>query len=315
MSAVAAAGFKSVRIPIAWDQYADDNDVISPFWIGRVREVIGYARKAGLYVIINEHWDGGWQQPTYKARDAANAKLARFWNQIATALADQDDRVLFAGTNEVMVKDDWTEPKREYCEVQNGFNQVFVDTVRATGGKNATRWLVVQSFNTNIDLAVKCNATMPRDSTPDRLMMEVHFYDPYNFTLNTSNSIWQWGKLAKDPKATEPWGNESHIDTQFDKMKTNFVDKGIPVILGEYAASLRTEHDPEQIHRNYWNLYTTYSAVQHGLVPIYWDNGYTANHHSGLFNRATGQLAYPKAAAIIVEGARAAIAARKPKAR
>ena len=309
LDAVAKAGFKSVRIPTAWGRYADANDVISQAWINRVREVIGYARKAGLYVMINEHWDGGWQQPTYKDRDAANARLRRLWLQIAKALEDQDDHVLFAGTNEVMVKDVWTDPTRENCEVQSGFNQVFVDTVRSTGGRNASRWLVVQSYNTVVDHAFRCKDVLPHDPTPNRLALEVHFYDPYNFALNGSSNVWQWGKLAKDPQVTDNWGNEPHVDGQFEKLKKAFVDKGVPVIVGEYGAMLRDDHDREQVHRNYWDLYVTYSAVSHGLVPMYWDNGKSMNHQFGLFNRATGQVVYPKPVAMIVEGANAAVAA------
>lgn len=308
LDAVAAAGFKSVRIPLAWDQYAEADGTISRAWMDRVGEVVGYARKAGLYVVINIHWDGGWMQPTYADRDEVNAKIASYWTQIATAFRDADDHVLFAGTNEVMVADVYTEPTAENCEVQNGFNQLFVDTVRATGGANADRWLVVQSYNTNIDWALSCNADMPSDPTPGRMMMEVHYYDPYNFTLNTDSKIWQWGSLATKGNATETWADEAHADRQFGKMKTTFVDRGIPVILGEYAASLRSEKDKSQTFRNYWNLYITYSAVRHGLIPMYWDNGYTSNHNSGLFNRARAQLAYPQTAAVIVEGTKEGLA-------
>lgn len=293
MNSVRSAGFKSIRIPVSWAQYADANDTIAPFWLDRVAEVVRYARNADLYVVVNIHWDGGWMQPTHAAQAAANARITKFWTQIGNRLKAFDDRVLFAGTNEVMVTDVYTAPTAENCSVQNGFNQAFVNAVRATGGNNASRYLVVQSYNTNIDHALSCNATMPTDSAASRMMMEVHYYDPYNFTLNTGSAIWQWGAIATNPAATDPWGGEAHADAQFQKMKVNFVDKGVPVILGEYAASLRTEYDPNGVYRNYWNKYITRSAYRHGLVPMYWDNGYPANHQSGLFNRAAATQAYP----------------------
>jgi endoglucanase len=298
------AGFKSVRIPVAWAQYANGSDTIAAFWLDRVAEVVRYARNADLYVVVNIHWDGGWMQPTFAAQAAANARITTFWTQIGNRLKDFDDRVMFAGTNEVMVTGVYTAPTAENCSVQNGFNQAFVNAVRATGGNNASRYLVVQSYNTNIDHAVSCNATLPTDSAAGRLMMEVHYYDPFNFTLNTGSTIWQWGAIATNPAATDPWGGEAHADAQFQKMKLNFVDKGVPVILGEYAASLRTEYDPTGIYRNYWNTYITRSAYQHGLVPMYWDNGYPANHQSGLFNRAAATQAYPVTIGEIVAAVR-----------
>jgi endoglucanase len=300
MNAVKAAGFKSVRIPASWKQYADADDNISPQWMARVREVVDYTRKAGLYAVVNVHWDGGWMQPTYKQQATANARLTRFWTQIANAFKDYDDHLLFAGTNEVMVDGDYSPPTTEYCAVQNGFNQVFVNAVRATGGNNAKRHLVVQSFNTNVDHALTCNATLPTDPAVGRLFMEVHYYDPFNFTINEQSRIWQWGSIATDPAATETWANEPYVDAQFRKMKSAFIDKGVPVLLGEYAAILRTRHDPAGTYRTHWDRVITRSAVRHGLVPVYWDNGYTTDLQMGLFNRATGEQAFPDVIGAIV---------------
>ncbi|HEX6706202.1 MAG TPA: cellulase family glycosylhydrolase [Albitalea sp.] len=300
LSAVKAAGFKSVRIPASWKQYADAQDNISPLWMARVKEVVGYARNAGLYAIVNVHWDGGWMQPTHAQQAAANARLTKFWTQIGDAFKDHDDHLLFAGTNEVMVDGDYSPPTAELCAVQNGFNQVFVDAVRATGGNNARRHLVVQAFNTNVDHALKCNATLPRDSATSRLFMEVHYYDPFNFTINEKSDIWQWGSIATDKAATETWADEAHVDRQFQKLKRTFVDKGVPVLLGEYGAMLRKQHDPAGTYRKYWDQTITKSAFQHGLVPVYWDNGYTADLQMGLFNRATGAQAFADVIAAIV---------------
>jgi endoglucanase len=297
---VKAAGFRSVRIPVAWKQYADAGDNIDPAWMTRVTEVVNYAHNAGLYAIVNVHWDGGWLQPTYAERNEANARLRKFWTQIAANFRNHGDTLLFAGTNEVMVEGDYGPPTAEYCEVQNGFNQEFVNAVRATGGNNASRHLVVQAFNTNIDYAQTCNARMPGDSIAGRQMMEVHFYDPYSFTLDVNSSSWKWGEAA----VPGDWANEAHVDSTFQKMKTNFIDKGVPVILGEYAASLRTEYDPAGYYRKYWDQYVTRAAFQRGLVPIYWDNGYRDNHQSGLFDRATGAQGYPDVIGAIVNAAR-----------
>lgn len=302
-NAVRAAGFKTVRIPVAWSQYADANYNISASWMARVREVVDQARNAGLYVMINVHWDGGWQQPVYARQSAVNARLTKFWTQIGNTFKGYDDYLLFAGTNEVMVTGVYSAPTSENVTVQNSFNQTFVNAVRATGGNNASRHLIVQGYNTNIDATVATN-TIPADTIANRLMMEVHEYSPYDFTLNTDSTIWQWGAIATDPSATQTWANEAYIDAQFQRMKTRFIDKGVAVILGEYAASLRTEYDPSGKYRNYWDQYLTKSAYQRGLVPVYWDNGPTTNHTSGLFNRSTGAQVHAATISAIVNAAK-----------
>ena len=302
-NSVKAAGFKTVRIPVSWTQYADSNFNISASWMNHVKDVVNMARNAGLYVMINVHWDGGWQQPTYAQQSAVNSRLTKFWTQIGNAFKGYDDYLLFAGTNEVMVTDVYSAPTAENIAVQNSFNQTFVNAVRATGGNNAIRHLIVQGYNTNIDYTVNTN-TVPTDSVANRLMMEVHDYDPFDFTLNSNSKIWQWGAIATDPAATQTWANEAYVDAQFQKLKTRFIDKGVAVILGEYAANLRSDYDPSGKYRNYWDQYLTKSAFQHGVVPVYWDSGSTANHASGLFNRSTGAQVFPTTISGIVNAAK-----------
>ncbi len=300
MDAVKAAGFKTIRIPVAWKQYADANDNISATWMARVTEVVKDAQAAGLVVMINVHWDGGWLQPTYAKQKEANARLSSYWTQIANNFKDFDDRLLFAGTNEVMVDGDYGTPTAEYAAVQNSFNQTFVNAVRATGGNNAVRHLIVQGFNTDIDHTLAF-AVLPKDSASQRLMMEVHYYDPYKFSLDEKSGIWQWGAAAVDSQVTDTWGNESFTDAQFQKMKTRFADTGVPVILGEYCAISRNEIAGAEKYRQDWNRYITKSAASRGLVPVYWDNGGTGNHSCGLFNRVTGEQVYPTLIKAIID--------------
>lgn len=302
LQAVKAAGFGTVRMPLAWKQYADASDTIGRAWMERVVQVVGWAQQAGLVVMINVHWDGGWLQPTYAQQAAANTRLARYWTQIATRFRDHDDTLLFAGTNEVMKEGDYGTPTAEYAAVQNGFNQVFVDTVRATGGNNRVRHLVVQGFNTNIDHTVAF-AVLPRDSASRRLMMEVHYYDPYNFALNDQSGIWQWGAGATDPAATDTWGNEAYADAQFAKMKASFVDRGVGVILGEFGAIARPQAGAETF-RLAWNRHIARSAWTHGLVPVYWDNGVNAVGGFGLFDRRSGAPTQPALIRAIVDAVR-----------
>lgn len=302
VAAVAAAGFKSVRLPCAWDSHIVDRAThrIDPDWLDRVAEVVGWCIDEDLYVMLNIHWDGGWleEHPYYVDQTAVNAKQKALWEQIAVRMRDFDQKLIFAGTNEV--HHGYDNPRPENIEVQLSFNQTFVDAVRSTGGRNAYRNLVVQAYNTNIDLAVQW-LTMPDDSATGRLMAEVHFYDPYDFTIISSDDAGMklvWGNLPEapipGPDGRKPtWGDEDFADAQFAKMKTNFVDKGIPVIVGEYGGSSRTtaggtplsardkaDHDASY---TYYIGYVTGAMMRAGLVPMYWDTV----GGSGLFDPAT----------------------------
>lgn len=297
MDAYHAAGFRSVRIPVAWSQYVDADDRIRPAWMAQVRQVVDDARAAGLIAMINIHWDGGWMNhPQYAKQAAINARLARLWTQIAEAFKDCDEGVLFAGTNEVMEENVWTSPTAEQAAVQNGFNQVFVDTVRATGGNNARRHLVVQAFNTNIDHALKW-AVLPRDTVDSRLMMEVHYYDPYDFTLDEKSKVWQWGSIAKDPAATRPGFDEPWVEAKFRGMRDRFVDRGVPVIVGEYGAYPKRAFPGMTPYVNHWIRQVTTAMRRHGLVPMWWDTG-------ALFDRRTGAQKDPQTVRLIVESGR-----------
>jgi endoglucanase len=300
IDSVKAAGFNTVRIPVAWSRFTDASTYkIDTTWMARVEEVVNYVVKNNMYAIVNIHWDGGWMQPTYAKQDYVNDRLAKMWRQIAIRFRNYGDHLLFAGTNEVLVDGDYGTPKTEYHTVQNSFNQTFVSTVRSTGGRNTYRHLVVQGFNTNIDHTVNYFKT-PFDPTEHRLMVEVHYYDPYNFTLNDNSTITQWGKNATNPSKTETWANEAYADRQFLKMKTKFIDNGYAVILGEYAAMARLNLGNDAAnaeyaeYRRYYIEYITKSAIDHGLIPFYWDNGFTGDKGSGIFNRGTGAKAYPE---------------------
>ncbi len=298
IDSVKAAGFNAIRIPVAWSSHFSniENFTIETSFMERVEEVVNYVLNNEMYAIINIHWDGGWMQPTYDAEEYVDNRLAMMWKQIATYFRDYNDHLLFAGTNEVMVEGDYGTPTEEYYTVQNGFNQIFVETVRATGGRNAYRHIVIQGFNTNINSTVSFNK-IPLDVIENRLMMEVHYYDPYDFALNTNSNVTQWGENA-DASKTAGWGDESYADDQFNKMKTNFVDQGVAVILGEYGAIYRSgESEP---YREYYNEYITKSIINHSIVPFYWDNGGTGNHGFGIFNRATGDQVYPNIIKAIV---------------
>ncbi len=308
-----AKGFDAVRIPLAWDQYANPQTAeISATWLERVKQVVQYALDSDMYVLINIHWDGGWlENNVVPARqEQNNAKQKAFWEQIATELRDFDERVMFASANEPNVEN------AEQMQVLLSYHQTFVDTVRATGGKNAYRVLVVQGPSTDIEKTNKLWPQMPVDSVSNRLMSEVHFYSPYNFVLMSKDESWgkqayYWGKgfhSATDTEHNPTWGEEEYIDTWFKAMKTQFVDKGIPVLLGEFGAMRRTNltGDALTLHlagRAYYHKYVVQQALANGMLPFYWDNGGLDNFSSGIIDRKQNTIADQQTLDALLEGA------------
>ena len=146
IDAVKAAGFNAIRIPVSWNCHITDGSTTIPAaWMTRVKQVVDMAIAQNMYVIINIHWDGGWLQDhvTFADQPAVNARQDALWTQIANAFKTYDQHLLFAGTNEVHA--DYGTPTSEHITVQQSYNQTFVNAVRATGGNNASRTLVVQT--------------------------------------------------------------------------------------------------------------------------------------------------------------------------
>jgi aryl-phospho-beta-D-glucosidase BglC (GH1 family) len=247
-----------------------------------------------MYVLLNIHWDGGWLENncTPDKQEANNAKQKAFWEQIATHLRDFDEHLMFASANEPNV-DNSTQ-----MAVLASYHQTFVNAVRSTGGKNSYRVLVVQGPSTDIEKTSQLMNSMPVDTVPERMMAEVHYYTPWNFCGLTTDEDWgkmfyYWGEgnhSETDPERNPTWGEESTVDNLFASMKTKFVQKGIPVILGEYSAIRRTSltGDALTLHlasRAYYVEYVTRQALANGMIPFYWDNGGIGNHAAGIFNR------------------------------
>ena len=215
INAVAAAGFNTIRIPVAWNSHANQTApyTINASWLNRVKQVVDWSLAADLTVVINTHWDGGWFESNIgtTVNPTINAKMNSYWTQIANTFAGYDERLLFAAANEPNIRDDELNNVAQMSTLMS-YYQTFVNAVRGTGGSNTSRWLVVQGPNTNIDLTDSLMNTLPSDPTEDRLAVEVHYYDPWQFTLML-NDEW-WGNssifgatiitLPRCPLATRP---------------------------------------------------------------------------------------------------------------
>jgi aryl-phospho-beta-D-glucosidase BglC (GH1 family) len=311
IQSIKSAGFNAVRLPCAWDGYVTDRSTykISDTWLNRVDEVVGWCVNNGLYAIVNIHWDGGWlENNCTESKKAENLKEQyALWIQIADKLRNYDEHLLFAGCNEPNAEDE------AKMAVLREYEQTFVDAVRATGGKNYYRTLIVQGPNTDIDNTYKYFGDMPKDVVEGRMMAEVHYYSPWNFCGMTKDESWGkyfcfWGEgnHIADSDRNANWGEEDYLLSQFQKMKTQFVDKGYPVILGEYGAlsdftnTLSTEAE-KQAHRQSrydFNMKVTREAKNHGMVPFMWDTG------NGM-DRNTGDIKADYVIPAIMEGAAA----------
>jgi endoglucanase len=310
---VKASGFNAVRIPCSWDQYANASTAqIQSAWLDRVKQVVQYCVNDGLYVILNIHWDGGWLDGHINTRDQAsvNAKQKAFWEQIATKMRDFDEHVMFASANEPPVSD------ATAMSVLLSYHQTFVNAVRSTGGRNTYRTLVIQGPSTDIDNTTTYMTSLPSDPTPNRMMAEVHYYAPWQFCGLTEDANWgtmfyYWGNgyhSTTDPSRNANWGEEAYVIAEFQKMKTKFVDKGIPVVLGEYGAIRRTTltGDALTLHlasRAYWDKYITQQAKANGLLPFYWDEGSLGNNGFGIMNRQNNTVGDQQALTGLTQGA------------
>ncbi len=278
---VADAGFNTIRIPCAWDSHANQTTYqIDPTYMAQVKQVVNWCYSRNLYVVVNDHWDGGWLENniTGTVDPTINAKMKSYWTQIAHAFATFDNHLLFAGANEPNCS------TPEQMVTLQTYYRSFIRAVRSSGGYNLHRWLVVQGPNTDIDLTSSLMNNLPIDAISGRLMVEVHYYSPWNYTGLTSDQPWgnqffYWGQGYHSPVDTShnpTWGEESYLDAQFQKMTDKFVNKGIPVMIGEFETMKRTTLTGSNLSlhlagRTYFHKYIVDSAHRHGLKPFYWD--------------------------------------------
>lgn len=225
-------GVNAVRIPVTWRDHMDSNGNIDREWMDRVQQVVDYAYSQGMYVIINVHHDGGGDpkfgawiiEESQKDYNTFLKKYKNVWKQIAERFKNYSDYLIFESMNEVGFDTLYNKNKADAYNLINKINQDFVDIIRATGGNNAKRHLLIAGYYTDIERTCDSLYKMPDDKA-ERCILSVHYYTPWDF-------------CTCDIKHT--WGTNSEVrqmETLIGKMKKNFVDKGIPVIIGEYAAS------------------------------------------------------------------------------
>ena len=271
VASLAALGFKSVRLPVAWDTYAHDGRIDADK-LARVGEVVDWITGAGMFCVVNIHWDGGWIDSSNKERFAktfatfnadAERKYPAYWTQIANYFKDRDDRVLFEALNEE-TKFDGAGSQAKAQAVLTHVNQLFIDTVRKTGGNNAQRLLVITGYATDFTKTVSADFVLPVDTLPHRLLISVHYYTPWQFVGMTEDA--SWGKMQPT------WGTDSEVaelNRLFDVMQEFCKRKDIPAFIGEFGATPKKE----MASRVRWMNAVVQAAISRRMVPVLWDTG------------------------------------------
>ena len=337
ISAVADAGFKSVRVPVSYLSMIDDANgyAVDSAWLDRVEEVVQYCYAEGLYVIINVHGDGynsidgGW----LLCNDLENQeyiceKYDALWKQVAERFKDYDEHLIFEAMNEEFDGETYAgDINREYYANINNYNQIFIDAVRSTGAKNTHRYLMITGWNTNIDYTVgDYGFEMPTDpdctAGENRLMMSVHYYDPWDYCGEENIKTFLWGARGQaaieagvSPTGMGSWGQEDFLDGQMQKLYDSYISQNIPVVIGEYGCIDKTTADANnpgeiQANRVYYNGYLAGKAASMGIIPVYWDNGHNSTYGFGLFDRSTYEQTQPEIISAIIE----AVANKDPQA-
>ncbi|MBR4622694.1 MAG: glycoside hydrolase family 5 protein [Ruminococcus sp.] len=269
--AVKAKGFNTIRVPVTW-RYAMANEAggdytVSADWFARVKEVVDYAIDEDMYVILNSHHDN-WNRPLPSNYSAASTELKALWGQIATYFADYDYHLIFEGMNEPRNYDagneEWIGGTDEQRNVVNQLNKDFVDTVRATGGNNSTRALMVPTYAASIsDNAMTALSNYMSTFNDSNLIVSLHAYIHNNFAFSKTE-----GAVFDD-------SYKSDMNYVFNQMDSLFLSKGYSICIGEFSATNMNNTSERVKWAEYYAnkvkaLSTKYSNTS--VSAVLWDN-------------------------------------------
>ena len=271
VESLAHLGFKTVRLPVAWDTYAVDGR-IQPDKLSRVSEVVDWITGAGMFCVLNIHWDGGWIDSdkkesfpkTYATFSAeAEKKYRSYWEQISTFFAGKNEKLIFEALNEETNFSREGSEQKAYATLTR-VNQLFIDTIRKSGGNNAKRLLVIVGYSTDIKKTCESGYTLPTDTLPGKLFISVHYYTPYQFCGLNEDAT--WGKMMPT------WGTPDDIkqlEQLFDLMQGFCTRHDIPAFIGEFGVTTTKE----SASRVRWMSAVLNASVSRKMVPVLWDTG------------------------------------------
>lgn len=292
------AGFQTVRIPVSWHNHLSDPDTytISQQWLERVKEVVDYARAEDMYVIVNIHHDNNtnYLYPSDEYKDQSLEYVRRIWTQLAETFKDYDEKLLFAGMNEPRLvghnNEWWIDAGNQDCidaiNIINELNQLFVDTVRASGGNNASRYLICPGYDASPDGALNSHFVFPTDPIDNdhHIILSVHAYTPYNFALESPG--------------VDTWSSKKGMDVSnmvgfMNKIYNTYVTNGTPVLIDEFGAM---EKNGNTYARTDFAGCFIANAKARGISCIWWDNNVTtgSGERFGIINRKTLEWQFPE---------------------
>ena len=269
-----AEGFDTLRIPVAWTNmmdYESKDYTIDPAYLARVAEIVNYALDADMFVIVNDHWDGGWWgmfgSATESVREDAMDLYTSMWTQIGNYFKDYSYKLILESANEELgdrLNDDdiaedsgWLDTYDAKYAKANEINQAFVDTIRDTGGKNVDRFLLIAGYNTDITMTDDDRFDMPTDTASSKLLLSVHYYTPWTYCGTSGIAV---------------WGSEIQYNTQNDllEMMTKYTDQGYAIVIGEWGVFPQSDGNlkanTDEFFDNFLNNCDLY-----GYVPVLWD--------------------------------------------
>jgi endoglucanase len=292
IDAVKKAGFKTMRLPVSWDDHVSGNAwTIDPQWLDRVEEIANYALANEMYVIVNIHHNNGWEAPTTANEARAADILAKLWTQIAQRFGKYDHHVIFETMNEPRVAvngvDDWTGTP-EYYAVVNRLNEAALKAIRATGGNNARRLVMLPGYVAGPHEGQVNAIVLPKDKN---IALSTHAYSPYDFALNQ--------------KGTAIFNGQAELDAMFERLNKKFIQNGTPVIMGEWASTDKQNLAERVKHAAYF----VRGARKAGIPTVWWDNGNmdysaTSSDIMGILDRRTNTITKPEIVDAIMCAAR-----------
>lgn len=220
-------GVNAVRLPVTWRDHIDEDGNIDEAWFNRVQQVVEFAYSCGMYVIINMQHDGdadlrygAWLRNAAGDFDGTAARYRKIWSQIADRFRNYNERLLFESMNEVSFS---SLSKDKAYETLNALNQVFVDTIRSSGGNNPQRHLLIAGYRADIEKTCDSRFVMP-DDPAGKCIVSVHYYTPPQFCTMGLQSV--WGSQSE----------QKEMNSLIGMLGEHFTDNGIPVIISEYSA-------------------------------------------------------------------------------
>lgn len=281
-------GYGAVRIPVTWFEHMDPKGNIDREWISRVKTLVNMVLEEDMYCIINVHHDtGAGEQAWLRADNSVYEKVVplftKIWEQISDTFEEYGEKLIFEGYNEMLdIASNWDYTGEEGYECINKYNQVFVDTVRKSGGKNSSRNLLLNTYGASPMSPSAEHFVLPRDKEPGHLLVGVHFYKPDAFSAGDMEYFTEEGR--------------TEVSEFFERMRINFLDRGIPVMLGECGTQdIRMEKE-----RAKYAKYVIELALEHKIAYFWWDDG----GNMKILDRSTGEVIYKQLQEEITQAAK-----------